>query len=189
MKQYLWVVAAAAVMSACTTPGQQTAWGKPNVTKVDYGTDIGMCTGMAAMVGTPNATNAAGGVHGQNPSVPKSAQEEAGRSAGAGTSQGGPAPGTAGAPVTGSGGAYRDSMPQDQVSRAANQEQAQVMAVKRARTATLKSCLTERGYQEYTLTAAQRAELSKLKNGSNEYHEYLYKLGADPSVLKAQGSK
>jgi hypothetical protein len=189
MKQYLWVVAAATVMCACSTPGQQSAWGKPNVTKVDYGTDIGMCTGMAAMVGSGNAANSAGGVHGQNPEIPKSAQEEAGRSTASSTAQGGPAPGTAGAPVTGVGGAYRDSMPQDQVSRAANQEQAQVMAVKRARAATFKSCISQKGYQEFMLTAEQRAELANLKNGSNAYHEYLYKLGADPAVLQSQGTK
>jgi hypothetical protein len=81
---------------------------------------------------------------------------------------------------------YQNNTSPDVVQRAANQEQARIMAEKRARADALKSCLTGRGYTEFILTAEQRQKLATLKPGSNEYHEYLYSLGADPSILKAQ---
>jgi hypothetical protein len=70
----------------------------------------------------------------------------------------------------------------DYAQRAATQQRTQEMMVKRARADTLKGCLTERGYREITLSAEQRAHLATLKAGSNEYHEYLYKIGSDPAV-------
>jgi hypothetical protein len=73
------------------------------------------------------------------------------------------------------------------VNRAATQHQSQEMAAKRFREEKLSRCLVERGYQKFSLTAEQNAELAKLKPGSNEYHEYLYKLGTDPAVLAKQG--
>ena len=41
------------------------AWGKPGVSKVDFGTDVGMCTGMAAMQNTGDGSNTAGGIQRQ----------------------------------------------------------------------------------------------------------------------------
>jgi hypothetical protein len=54
------------------------------------------------------------------------------------------------------------------------------MALRRAQAETYRSCLLERGYSEFALTAEQRAHLGSLKAGSNEYHEYLYSLGKAP---------
>jgi len=183
MKKILLVAAIAAVMTACATPGQQTAWGKANVSKVDYGTDVGMCTGFAAMAASGNGANTAGGINGAN----GTAQTRGGDSArAAGPAGSGP---TGAAFPTGGGGAYRDSAPPDVVSRAATQQRTQEMAAQRARSEALSSCLTERGYTEFKLTAEQRAHLATLKEGSNEYHQYLYQLGADPAVVKAQAAK
>jgi hypothetical protein len=171
-------------MSACTINGQgpMTAWGKAGVSKVDYGTDVGMCTGYAAMQGSGNGANTAGGIDGQN---------GAGRAGNGGDSAiaagQAPAPGAAGAPTTIGGGTYQGMASQDMVQRAATQENSQQMAARMAREAKLKGCLVERGYQEFRLTSEQRAHLATLKAGSNEYHEYLYSLGADASVLKKQG--
>jgi hypothetical protein len=178
------VAAGAALVSGCATTGPTTAWGKANVSKRDYGTDIGMCTGLAAQAASGNGANSAGGLSGQNSTAPtKSA--EGGASAGAGPANS--TANSAGAAMpTGGGGMYRDSAPQDVVNRAANQQQAQAMAAKRAKADTFKSCITERGYSEFTLTAEQQAHLQTLKPGSNEYHEYLYSLGKDPAVLKSQ---
>ena len=63
------------------------------------------------------------------------------------------------------------------------------MQAKRVQAETFKHCLTERGYQEFTLTPEQRAKLATFKVGTNEYHEYLYSLGADANVLAKQGAK
>jgi hypothetical protein len=80
------------------------------------------------------------------------------------------------------GGTYSGMASSDYAQRAATQQRTQEMMVKRARADTLKGCLTERGYREITLSAEQRAHLATLKAGSNEYHEYLYKIGSDPAV-------
>jgi hypothetical protein len=183
MKQILLVAAVAAVLTACATPAQQTAWGKPNVSKVDYGTDVGMCTGFAAMAASGNGANTAGGINGANGSVQSRGGDAARTGGRAGSGPSG------GAFPTGGGGAYRDSAPPDVVSRAATQQRTQDMAAARARTEALSSCLTERGYTEFKLTSEQRAHLATLKEGSNEYHQYLYQLGADPEVVKAQAAK
>ena len=183
MKQILLVAAVAAVLTACATPAQQTAWGKPNVSKVDYGTDVGMCTGFAAMAASGNGANTAGGINGSNGSVQSRGGDAARTGGRAGSGPSG------GAFPTGGGGAYRDSAPPDVVSRAATQQRTQDMAAARARTEALSSCLTERGYTEFKLTAEQRAHLATLKEGSNEFHQYLYQLGADPEVVKAQAAK
>lgn len=185
MKQMLLVAGIAALVSGCAATGPQTAWGKANVSKRDYGTDIGMCTGLAAQASSGNGANQAGGLQGRNNQPPASSQGDAARTSGQNTgSNSTPSPGAAF--PTGGGGAYRDSAPQDVVARAASQQQAQVMAEKRAKADAFKACIVERGYSEFALTPEQAAHLKTLKPGSNEYHEYLYKLGADPSVLQTQ---
>jgi hypothetical protein len=177
------LVAAAAALSACasTGAGPQTSWGKPNVTKLDYGTDVGMCTGLAASVSAGNGANQAGGINGRNASGPQGGQGDAAKASGAG----GSGPSGAAFP-TGGGGAYRDSAPDDVVNRAAVHQRSQELAAKKLSQDTYRSCLAEKGYQEFALTATQRAELAKFQPGSKEYYEYLYKLGADPVVLKTQ---
>lgn len=192
MNRTILVVAMAAVMAGCAAQGPKTAWGKANVSKQDYGTDVGMCTGYAAMASAGNGANTAGGVNGQNNSMPTKAGEGAG---GGGTGQQ-PAPsgpqnnaGGSGAAFPTGSGAYRESMSDDMVTRAATQQRTQQMAAKRAQQMALSSCLNERGYTEIKLTAEQRAELGKMKEGTKEYLEYLYKLGADPAVISSQSAK
>jgi flavin-dependent dehydrogenase len=134
---------------------------------VDYGTDVGMCTGMASLESSGNGSNTAGGINGNRASGPSA------------TNAGGSL-GSLG------GGTYTGMASADLANRAATQQRSQEMAAKRFREETLSRCLTERGYQQFALTAEQNAELAKFKHGSNEYHEYLYKLGADPAVLAKQ---
>ena len=81
---------------------------------------------------------------------------------------------------------YRDGNNADYASRAATQQQLREVAVAKARTQALKNCLVERGYTEFNLTSEQKATLATLPEGSSERREYLYKLGTDASVLKAQ---
>jgi hypothetical protein len=155
-------------LTGCATTAPVTAWGKANVSKVDYGTDVGMCTGLASLESSGNGANTAGGMSGQRASGPSS------------TNAGGSL-GTLG------GGTYTGTASPDLVNRAATQQQSQAMAAKRLRDESMGRCMGERGYQQIRLTPEQNAELHKYKNGSDEYHEYLYKLGADPSVISKQG--
>jgi hypothetical protein len=165
MKTIILTGALAIALCACSTTAHNTSWGKPNVSKVEYGTDVGMCNGLASLEESGNGANTAGGMSGN-------------RSAG---------PGTAGGSLsTLGGGTYTGTASPDLVNRAATQQQSQEIAAKRLREEKLSRCLVERGYQKFALTAEQSAELAKLKPGSNEYHEYLYKLGADPAVLAKQ---
>ena len=155
-------------LSACsTTPRNTTAWGKANVSKVEYGTDVGMCNGLASLENSGNGANTAGGMNGS-------------RASGAGSANAGGSMGTLG------GGTYTGTASPDLVNRAATQQQSQEMAAKRFREDTLSRCLVERGYSKFALTAEQNAELAKLKPGSNEYHEYLYKLGTNAEVVSKQ---
>lgn len=184
MKSILMVAISAALLSGCAATGPATAWGKPGVSKVDYVTDMGTCTAMAAMTQGGNAANSAGGVNGQNstannglPQTPGASSSQAG---GTGSSSSPSSSAGAAAPVGGS--MYRDSAPADVVNRAANQQQAQEIAVKRARVQALNSCYVERGYKEFELTSAQRAHLGTLKPGTNEYLLYLAEIGASPQT-------
>jgi len=167
MKTIILSGALAIALCACATNAHNTSWGKANVSKVDYGTDVGMCNGLASLESSGNGANTAGGMQGT-------------KGAGASTANAGGSLGTLG------GGTYTGTASPDLVNRAATQQQSQEMAAKRFREETLTRCLVDRGYSKFALTAEQNAELAKLKVGSNEYHEYLYKLGADPAVLTKQ---
>jgi len=50
----------------------------------------------------------------------------------------------------------------------------------------LEDCLIERGYAQFSLTDEQREQLSDLKKGSPERHQFLHALASNPEVLKAQ---
>ena len=187
MKSILLAVGAALAVCACTsTTAPQTAWGKENVSMLDYRTDGGQCAVLAATAPAEgNGANSAGGMDGVSPTrLPDSG----GASRSSSTAAGAPAPsGPSGAAFpTGGGGAYRDNTNVDMVSRAATQQQANEVAAQKQRTERLKSCLVERGYTEFALTPEQRAHLATLPQGSDERRNYLYKLGTDPNVLKAQ---
>ena len=47
-------------------------------------------------------------------------------------------------------------------------------------------CLRSRGYIHFKLTDSQRKHLAHLHFGSVDRHLYLYQLGSDPEVLRAQ---
>lgn len=174
MKSIILVAVSAALMSACAATGPQTAWGKPGVSKVDYVTDLGTCTAMAAMTQSNNATTTIDPQTGALPQTPGSATSQSGGASDASSSAGAAAP-------IGGGGMYRDSTPTDVVNRAANQQQAQEIAAKRARVDALKSCYAERGYKEFKLTPEQSARLATMQQGSNEYLQYLAEIGANPN--------
>jgi hypothetical protein len=169
MKTYLLAAAVALALSGCASTAPQMAWGKPGVSKQDYGTDVGMCTGLAAMRNTGDGANTAGGINGKN------------NSAGGGGS--GAAQPDANIPA---GGSYSGMASSDFAQRAATQQRTKEMAEQRARADALKSCLVERGYQEFPLTSEQAAHLATLQKGSNEYLQYLYKLGSDAEIVGKQ---
>ena len=182
MKSISLVVCAAAVVCGCSVNSStpMTAWGKKDVSMIEYRTDAGQCAVLAATHSTDaNGAKSAGGISGQNSGAPT---QQASGSASAGSAGSGTAGGTN--PV--GGGTYRESAPADFVNRAAMQQRTQEMAEQQQRNNALRSCLAGRGYQEFTLTAEQRAELAKLPQGSEERREYLYKLGTDEQVLSKQ---
>ena len=186
MKSTSLVVFAAAVIAGCSVNGTTpvTAWGKKGVSMLDYRTDGGQCAVIAAsgkQVVAPDGSKQAGGINGANGSAPTTAASGSASSGSAGN-----AGGSASTPNTIGGSTYRDSANPDFVNRAAMQQRSQEMAAQRARSDALKSCLAGRGYTEFELTAAQRAELAKLPQGSDERRAYLYKLGTDEQVLATQ---
>jgi hypothetical protein len=182
MKSISLVACAAAVLAGCSVNGSTpvTAWGKKDVSMLDYRTDAGQCAVLATTRPTEtDSAKQAGGINGQNSSAPT---QQASGSATAGSAGGGSAGGMN--PV--GGGTYRDSASADFVNRAAMQHRTQEMSEQLARNNALKSCLVNRGYTEFELTSEQRAQLAKLPLGSDERREYLYKLGTDVDVLTKQ---
>jgi hypothetical protein len=186
MKSTTLVVCTAAVLAGCSINSSTpvTAWGKQDVSMLDYRTDAGQCALIAVTMATDgNGANTAGGISGQNPTIPQQGPSGATVANGAIPGANGP---TAPRGPTSGGNTYRDSASADFVNRAANQQRAQEMTAQRARNDALKFCLVNRGYTEFELTTGQRAALSKLPQGSEERREYLYKLGTDPDVLTRQ---
>ena len=185
MKSISCVVLAAAIAAGCSVNGTTpvTAWGKKDVSMLDYRTDGGQCAVIAAsgkQVET-DGSKQAGGINGANGGA---TQQAASGSANSGSS--GNTGGSASTANTIGGGTYRDSANPDFVNRAAMQQRSVEMAAQRARNDRLKFCLVNRGYTEFTLTPEQRAALSKLPEGSDARREYLFKLGTDPEVLARQ---
>jgi hypothetical protein len=187
MRTLLWVAAIGLVAVGCAANAPQMAWGKPGVTRIDYGTEVGMCTGRAAMQNSGgNGANTAGGISGSNSSAGSSSPAPSGSSvSSAAAATGGSSSASRSGPSP-AGGNYSGMASSDYAQRAATQQRAQEMAVQRARAEALKGCLTERGYQEFALTAEQRAHLATLKKGGAEYHEYLYQLGSDAEIVGKQ---
>lgn len=181
------MVIAAMVLAGCSMNSSQptTAWGKKGITMLDYRTDAGQCA-MIAVTLSPaqNGANTAGGISGQNSAPPP--QSQSGSVVSRGVPPGASGPNATSGPRTLGSNTYRDSASADFVNRAAMQQSSQEMAAQRARADALKSCLTNRGYTEFALTPQQRAELSRLPQGSDERREYLYRLGTDPQVLTGQ---
>jgi hypothetical protein len=179
MKAILSVAISVALLGACATPRPETAWGKPGASQFDYVTDLGACTAMAAMAGTGNGANTAGGLSGRNNSAPPTTGADVAKTA---AQAGGPPSGAA--TPTGGGGVYRDSAPTDVANRAAAQQTIQQMAAKRLRNDALRTCYSERGYHEFRLTPEQSAHLGTLEKGSNEYLQYLSDIATDPALLE-----
>src|SRR5688572_6323627 len=86
MKSISLVACAAAVLAGCSVNGSTpvTAWGKKDVSMLDYRTDAGQCAVLATTKQTEtDAAKQAGGINGQNSSAP--AQAPSGGQASAGT--------------------------------------------------------------------------------------------------------
>jgi len=64
--------------------------------------------------------------------------------------------------------------------------QKQFHDVKKLLQSTVDQCLADRGYSKFRLTDDQRHGMKKLKLGSPERHDYLYRLATNPAVLAAQ---
>jgi hypothetical protein len=164
MKSMMFAVGVVAALSACAATTGSTAWVKPGVSKVEFGNDVGMCTGFASQHGSGSGVNTAGGVSGKTAGSP-SQSSTANPGGGAGTV---------------AGGTYQGMASSDYAQRAATQQRAQEMAARRAQAEAYGGCLTERGYKQITLTPEQSARLATLKAGTNEYYEFLYAIASAP---------
>ena len=187
MRPTLVVLMAVAAAGGCTVNGAAplTSWGKEGITMLDYRTDAGQCALIGATTGYgENGAKNAGGISGQNSTVPvlgpsgATAANSAAAGAGSGT--------VSGPPKTIGSGTYRDAASPDFVNRAVTQQQNQEMAAQRAGNDALRFCLASRGYVEFALTKEQRAQLSRLEQGSEARRQYLFSLGTDPDVLSRQ---
>jgi hypothetical protein len=182
MKTYLLLALGAPLLVGCAATAPSTSWGKEGwgkegVSMEDYRLDGALCAALAAgRKPVDNGANSAGGINGKNSSTPSTPTVATGP--GSGQASGAAFP-------TGGGGAYRESASPDMVSRAATQQRAQELAVQRARSDALKSCLVDRGYTEFRLTPEQRKHLATLPEGSDVRRAYLHKLATDPEVLKS----
>lgn len=188
MRTLLWVTGLGLLVSGCASTAPSVAWGKPGVSRMDYGTDIGTCMENAATQNSGgNGAHSAGGVSGTNNSAGGNSPGASGSAASSAAAATGGASTAAGSAPTPAGGTYSGMASADYAQRAVTQQRTQQMAVQRARADALKGCLAGRGYQEFELTAEQRAHLETLKKGSTEYHEYLYQLGSDAEIIAKQG--
>jgi hypothetical protein len=165
----------------CATQGPPLAWGKPGVSRTEYGNDVGMCSSLAVMEKTGTEINKAGGIQGKN-NAP-----EMGTDGSSGQPQ--PPPGATDqavpAPMPASG-SFSGMASADFAQRAAAAQTAQEMQAKRAKAEALRSCLTVRGYRQFALSPEQRAHLAALPKGSEEHLEYLYTLGSNVEVVNKQ---
>jgi hypothetical protein len=62
----------------------------------------------------------------------------------------------------------------------------QFEAIRDLQYGSLETCLTQRGYSRFQLTAEQARQLRHLKRGSMERRTYLHSLASDSEVLKRQ---
>jgi len=92
MKSTSLVVIAAAVIAGCSVNGSTpvTAWGKKDVSMLDYRTDGGQCAVIAASgkQATPDGSKQAGGINGANGGVTPQAASGSASSGSAGNSGG-----------------------------------------------------------------------------------------------------
>jgi hypothetical protein len=183
MKTFMMAAGFALFLSSCANTGSETAWGKPGVSKRDYGTDVGMCTGFAVRLDGGNGANTAGGIDGKTISNTNGPAPDL--TPAASVNPDGTQTSHVAAPLPASG-SYSGMASSDFAQRAATQQRTAEMAAQRARSEALKSCLVGRGYQQFALTEEQAGHLASLKKGTNEYHEYLYKLGSDAEVVGKQ---
>ena len=183
MRTLILVTGFVLTFCGCSSTAPPTVWGKPGVSKVDYATDVGTCTGLAVTQPVGSGANSAGGVDGKaiansaNPAPTLTPPPSINGSGQQTTHVDAPLPTT---------GGYSGMTTGDYASRAATQQRAQEMAAQRARSEALKGCLVGRGYREFALTAEQRAHLATLTKGTHEHLEYLHSIGSNPEVVAGQ---
>ncbi len=83
------------------------------------------------------------------------------------------------ASMIGTAGSYQHAMEKYKPDK-------QFEAIRTFQYGSLEQCLTERGYFRFQLTKAQARQLRRLKLGSMERRQFLYRLASDPAVLNRQ---
>ena len=162
MRTLILVLGLVLTLGGCASNAPQKAWGKPGVSKMDYALDVGMCAGLAATQSGGNGAHiplvASTARRLRTPPIHRSSTRRRRRADLTRVRTWRP-PSRRTAPIP-------DMASADYAQRAASQQRAQEMTAQRARAESLKGCLVERGYQEFTLTAEQRAHLATLTRGT-----------------------
>ena len=70
--------------------------------------------------------------------------------------------------------------------RAGARPEQQVKAVKEIIFAATQRCMARHGYVRFALTEAQRGEIARLKEHSQEWRTYLHKLASDGAIVEQQ---
>ena len=70
--------------------------------------------------------------------------------------------------------------------RSSTRPEQQVKEVKKILFSAMQQCMIQRGYTRFALTEAQRSEMAKFKDGSQERREYLHKLASDAAIVEQQ---
>jgi hypothetical protein len=160
-----------------SAPAPQESWGKAGVSLAQYRQDALEC-GLQGYYTDISKTDDAKAF------VDASRQLDA-------VTNGASAPNTTGGSATGP--ASTDSI--DQMVLYANQQQRIVenvrpdrryRSIKQILLSRTDQCLAQRGYSKFVLTDEQRHALRKLKAGSEQRREYLYRLASNPVILQSQ---
>ena len=168
----LSVCAAALAIATATSAGAasrdiETSWGKAGVSLDEYRVDASICATAALKLdiaehpGTKQLIRASRAIG--------NAYDQVGRMG----------PGTMG-PVSGIG-------PDTDLLHHIYRVDESFYQIKGTMLQVLEGCLTGLGYQEFALTAEQRARLGKLALNSEKRRAYLHSLASDPNVLSRQG--
>jgi len=169
----LTVATALAVPAFAVGKPASVSWGKPNVSYASYNADAQQCANMAFGVDAPMQPATVEALGAQQAMALYaffsfwSARDHGGDMAAA--------------------YAVRpDKAPLRSTTYTSLFEHAAYVDVVEQLQAVVDRCLTERGYQKFRLTNAQRDQLRQLKMGTAEREHFLHRLGADPEVLAAQ---
>ena len=160
--------------SASAAPAPQDSWGKAGVSLAQYRQDAVDCATAGYNLDISKTEDAQAFVR---------ASRQLDNIPGGGTVQITSAPGS---PDNNSINAMLDFSDTEQHIIDSVHPEQRFREIKKMQLSKVDDCLVQRGYSKFRLNGEQRHRLSKLKFGSDQRREYLYRLASDPNVLASQ---